>query len=125
MIGDHERIRTSDPKIRTTSAFTAAQKGVRGLDCPFTMDAEVFRCYPSSLYTFLGFLRGLARDWHAASSAKRSPTLSRSTTTFRCAAPNCSTRNLVLYPAELRGHFSHYFNDLSEFLKLENSLKTH
>lgn len=50
--------------------------------------AEAFRCCPSSLYTFNGFLRSLARDWHAESSAKRSPNLSKSTTHFRCAAPN-------------------------------------
>ena len=39
--------------------------GVRGLDCPFIMGLTAFRCCPSSLYTFIGFLRSLARDWHA------------------------------------------------------------
>ena len=34
--GVHERTRTSDPRIHTTSTFAAAID-VRGLDCPFTM----------------------------------------------------------------------------------------
>ena len=74
--------------------------GVRGLDCPSAMDPKVDRRCPSSLYTFLR--RGLARDRHAASAAKRSPTLSRSVMVFPAITPNF--RNPVLYPAELRGH---------------------
>ncbi|GEM_PF-5716759 len=90
-IGVHERIRTSDPRIHTTSAFAAVPPlggRVRGLDCPFTMGVNAFRCCPSSLYTFNGFLRSLARDWHAGSPAKRSPTLSRSIASFPGATPN-------------------------------------
>lgn len=52
------------------------------------MSLSAFRRCPSSLYTFTKFPWSLARDWHAESSAKRSPTLSRSTTSFRCIAPN-------------------------------------
>lgn len=89
--GVHERIRTSDPRIHTTSAFAAVPPlggRVRGLDCPFTMGVNAFRCCPSSLYTFNGFLRSLARDWHAGRPAKRSPTLSRSIASFPGATPN-------------------------------------
>ncbi len=63
---------------------------VRGLDCPFTMGLAAFRCCPSSLYTFTGFLRSLARDWHAGRPAKLSPTLSRSIASFPGATPNLS-----------------------------------
>ena len=45
--------------FRTTSAFAAAPRGVRGLDYPFAM-AQAVRRRPSSLYTFPA--RGLARD---------------------------------------------------------------
>ena len=75
-------------------------RSIRGLDCPFAMDPEVFRRCPSSLYTFDGFLRSLARDRHAGRPAKRSPTLSRSAMAFPSMTPNF--RNPVLYPAELR-----------------------
>lgn len=67
-----------------------AGQDVRGLDCPFTMDHQAFRCCPSSLYTFTGFLRSLARDWHAGRPAKLSPTLSRSIASFPGATPNLS-----------------------------------
>lgn len=66
------------------------RQDVRGLDCPFTMGLAVFRCCPSSLYTFTGFLRSLARDWHAGRPAKLSPTLSRSIASFPGATPNLS-----------------------------------
>lgn len=36
--GVHERIRTSDPRIHTTSTLAATPKDVRGLDCPFAID---------------------------------------------------------------------------------------
>ncbi|RUS59526.1 hypothetical protein EGN72_12470 [Pseudorhodobacter sp. E13] len=42
-------------------------RGVRGLDCPFTLGFAALRCCPTSLYTFPG-LRGLARDWQGASA---------------------------------------------------------
>lgn len=78
--GVHGRTRTCDPRILTTSAFTAASAFVVWtVPSPW---AEAFRCCPSSLYTFTGMLRSLARDWHAESSAKRSPNLSRSIVSF-------------------------------------------
>lgn len=94
-------------------------QSVRGLDCPFTVDLSVFRCCPSSLYTFTRFLWSLARDWHAGMPAKRSPTLSRSIAEFPTATPNYF-RNPVLYPAELRGHTN---APLSYSTKLSNCLR--
>lgn len=74
--GVHERIRTSDPRIRTTStsAADAIPEGsiVRGLDCPFTLGASANRCCPSSLYTFPA-VAGLARDWLATDVALAFP----------------------------------------------------
>lgn len=50
---------------------------------------------------FPEFLRGLARDWHAGSPAKRPPTLSG--LIAKVSQSNPQLRNPVLYPAELRG----------------------
>lgn len=85
--GVHERIRTSDPRIHTTSALAAAQWAFVVWTVPSPW-AEAFRCCPSSLYTFTRFPWSLARDWHAEISAKRSPTLSRSIALFPDATPN-------------------------------------
>lgn len=75
MNGVHERIRTSDPRIHTTSAFAAVRRrswsGLslhRGL-MPLGAARPVSTHFPE-------LLQGLARDWHAGSPAKRSPTLS-------------------------------------------------
>ena len=96
--GVHGRTRTSDPRIHTTSASAAVpvfNRDVRGLDCPFTMGLAADRCCPSSLYTFPK-ASGLARDWLTAERFKRSPTLSRYTAPFPCAAPNCLQESCAL-----------------------------
>ena len=75
---------------------------VRGLDCPFTMGLlPLGAARPVSTH-FPGFLRGLARDWHAERPAKRPPTLSSLIVSVSRYKPQL--RNPVLYPTELRGH---------------------
>ena len=55
--GVHERIRTSDPRIHTTSAFAAASAFVVWtVPSPW---AKAFRCCPSSLYTLPRISPGL------------------------------------------------------------------
>jgi hypothetical protein len=70
-LNPHDLLGSAD--FHTTSAFAAPQVRVRGLDYPFTIPRERFRCCPSSLYTFpktSGLGSGLP--------AKVSPTLSSS-----------------------------------------------
>ena len=78
----HTPFREAD--FLTTSACAADRPdsaSVRGLDCPFTLDAflSVLRCRPSSLYTFRdrNFLSGLARDWHMSPSDHAFPDFER------------------------------------------------
>lgn len=70
--------------------------GVRGLDCPFAIGFSAVRRCPSSLYTFTRHSSGA---WLGigmlTESAKRSPTLSRSTTPFRCVAPNLQLSGIL------------------------------
>ncbi len=71
--------------FRTTPAFAGtAGKRLRGLDCALTVCPTTRRPRPSSLYTFSPREVSLARRCHAhrRTSAKSSPTLSASRSSF-------------------------------------------
>ena len=88
-------IRTHGPRIHPTSAF-AAGPGTPGPFVVWTVPspwapaamAEAGRCRPSSLYTFPGRGRGLARDRQGRSRPQLSPTLSGSVAPFPIATPS-------------------------------------
>lgn len=87
--GVHGRIRTCDPRIHTTSVFTARKASYEGFSCLWSglslyheprirelLDTARPVSTPSCRQNWLA---GLARDWHAMkSTAKLSPNLSRS-----------------------------------------------
>ena len=84
--GVHERIRTSDPRIHTTSALAAArERSWSGLSLhhePKLLGAAHPVSTPSTDFSGAWLGIGMLR------SAKRSPTLSRSIAVFPTATPN-------------------------------------
>ncbi len=106
-LGVRGGIRTHGPRIHPTSAFAAALSNSTfvGWTVPSPRpigwaDGPTGAARPVSTPSRAA---GLARDWQASSDAELSPTLSGSVAPFPCATPNLTTRNPVLYPAELRG----------------------
>ncbi|MQR97836.1 hypothetical protein GFJ39_01265 [Gluconobacter sp. AC10] len=109
LCGVRERIRTSDPRILTTSVFTAMPKSmfvVWTVSSPWPESQGVTRTVSTPSRRQAGKLgSGLARSRRS----ERSPNLSESTMRFPIMAPNSNLRNPVLYPAELRGQTSSFY----------------
>ena len=59
--------------FRTTSAFAAAPRGVRGLDYPFTLAPRAGALGAARLVSTPSWVPGLARDWHGAARPQSVP----------------------------------------------------